>query len=187
MIDFNQNKHDWNYSHEDEWFTNKYLIVVINWYFLLSSNMFNAYFNWNLHKKRQWKKMLVIILSCKYVDENILIKFKMNIIWKDHSSKILWFLVSSFSINKWRVSFLYSELHWLVFKLWMALFFKFVKACRMENFIACNGITPLKVELPYTHWWSPLFKFVTITKTRFFYWKFSSKKFKMMSIKRLPC
>jgi hypothetical protein len=25
------------------------------------------------------------------------------------------------------------------------LFFKFVKACKMEIFIACNGVTPLKV------------------------------------------
>lgn len=145
MIDFNQNRHDWNYSHEDEWFTSKYLIVVIEWYFLLNPNMFNAYFDWKFHKKRQWKKLLVIILSCKYVDENIIIKFKMNSLWKDHSSKILWFVVSSFSIDKWRVSFLYDELHWLVFKFWMAMFSKFIKACTMEFFIACNRVTPLKV------------------------------------------
>ncbi len=96
-------------------------------------------------RKDNEKNMLVIILSCKYVDENIIIKFKMNSLWKDHSNKIIWFVVSSFSIDKWRVSFLYGELHWLVFKLWMALFFKFVKACKMEIFIACNGVTPLKV------------------------------------------
>ncbi len=60
-------------------------------------------------RKDNEKNMLVIILSCKYVDENIIIKFKMNSLWKDHSNKIIWFVVSSFSIDKWRVSFLYCR------------------------------------------------------------------------------
>jgi len=76
MIDFNQNRHDWNYSHDDEWFTSKYLIVVINWFFyrvqICSISILIEIFI----RKDNEKNMLVIILSCKYVDENIIIKFK---------------------------------------------------------------------------------------------------------------
>ncbi len=80
--------------------------------------------------------MLVIILSCKYVDENIIIKFKMNSLWKDHSSKILWFVVSSFSIDKWRVSFLLWWASLIGVQILDGLVFQIRKS---------NGVTPLKV------------------------------------------
>jgi hypothetical protein len=108
-IDFNRYKHGWNYSHENEWFTSKYLScnwsVFFYWVQICSMSILIE----NFIRKDNEKNMLVIILSCKYVDENIIIKFKMNSLWKDHSSKILWFVVSSFSIDKWRVSFLYGD------------------------------------------------------------------------------